>query len=429
MALAEKRWGKALTLGTAVVAASLMATACSSSKSSSGGSGGGGNTGGRGPITYVQGADTTGVIPLIAAGWNKDHANEKVTVKQQSAIADDQHQDLVQNFQAKSSTYDVVSVDVIWTAEFAAKGWLQPLTGSLKLDTSKLLQAPVKAATYAGTLYAGPSSSDGGMLYYRKDLVKNPPAQFKWDDIKKTCAQNLAKHCYVGQFAKYEGEVCNVAEWINAAGGAFLKEDGKTPNIDTPEAKTGLQALVDMFKSGYIPKENLGWQESQSLADFQAGNAVFLRNWPYAVSQLAKPPSKVIGKVGLAPLPGPQGTGASTLGGHNIAISAYSKHKATALDFIKYMESDATQRVLIEKASLAPIIDSLYTDPTLVKNFPYLPVLLKSIQTAVPRPVTPFYPAVSEAIQVNTYAALQGTKDVSSALTDLQKALQVATGG
>jgi ABC-type sugar transport system, periplasmic component len=120
-----------------------------------------------------------------------------------------------------------------------------------------------------------------------------------------------------------------------------------------------------------------------------------LRNWPYAVSQLAKPPSKVIGKVGLAPLPGPQGTGASTLGGHNIAISAYSKHKATGLDFIKYIESDATQRLQIEKASLAPIIDSLYTDPTLVKNFPYLPVLLKSIQTAVPRPVTPFYPAVS----------------------------------
>jgi ABC-type sugar transport system, periplasmic component len=127
MAVAEKRWGKVLALGSAAIAASLMVTACSSSKSSRGQRRQ--CRGGRGPITYVQGADTTGVIPLIAAGWNKDHPNEKVTVKQQSAIADDQHQDLVQNFQAKSSTYDVVSVDVIWTAEFAAKGWLQPLTG------------------------------------------------------------------------------------------------------------------------------------------------------------------------------------------------------------------------------------------------------------------------------------------------------------
>jgi multiple sugar transport system substrate-binding protein len=426
MAVAEKRWGKVLAVGSAAIAASLMVTACSSSKSSSGGSGG--NVAAtRGPITYAQGKDTTGSLKLVVAGWNKDHPNEKVTAVEQPILADDQHQDLVQNFQAKSSKYDVVAVDVIWTAEFAAKSWLQPLTGSLKLDTSNLLQAPVKAATYAGTLYAGPASSDGGMLYYRKDLVKNPPAQFTWDDINKICAQNLAKHCYVGQFAKYEGEVCNVAEWINAAGGAFLKDDGKTPNVDTPESKTGLTALVSMFKSGYIPKEALGWQESQSLADMQAGNSVFLRNWPYAVSQLAKPPSKIIGKVGLAPLPGPQGTGASTLGGHNIAISAFSKHKATALDFIKYYETEATQRVLIQKASLAPIIASLYTDPTLVKSFPYLPVLLKSIQTAVPRPVTPFYPAVTEAIQVNTYAALQGTKDVSTALSDLQKALQVAT--
>jgi multiple sugar transport system substrate-binding protein len=428
MALAETRWGKALAIGATALAVGAMVTACGGkSKSSGGGGGGGGNA--RGPITYVQGADTTGVVPLVAAGWNKDHPNEKVTVKQQSAIADDQHQDLVQNFQAKSSNYDVVSVDVIWTAEFAAKSWLQPLTGQYKLDTSTLLAGPVKAATYAGTLYAGPASSDGGMLYYRKDLVKNPPATFTWDKIKSVCAQHLAPDCYVGQFAKYEGLVCNAAEAINAAGGIFVKADGKTPDVNTPQAKQGLQFLVDMFKSGYIPKSALGWQESQSLADFQAGKAVFMRNWPYAVTAVADPKqSKVVGKVGLAPLPGPNGTGASTLGGHNVAISAYSKHKATALDFIKYLESEATQRLLIEKASLAPIISTLYTDPTLDQKFPYLPVLLKSISGAVPRPVTPFYPAVTEAIQVNVYAALQGTKDVQGALSALQTALGQATG-
>lgn len=425
MALAANRWGKVLAIGTAALAVGAMATACSSKKSNSGGSGGNA----RGPITYVQGADTTGIVPLIAAAWNKDHPTEKVTIKQQSAVADDQHQDLVQNFQAKSSNYDVVAVDVIWTAEFAAKGWLQPLTGTYKLDTTNLLQAPVKAATYAGTLYAGPSSSDGGMLYYRKDLIKNAPANFSWSNIESICAQNLAKHCYVGQFAKYEGLVCNAAEAINAAGGIFVKSDGKTPDVNTPQAAQGLQFLVDMFKKGYIPKAALGWQESQSLADFQAGNSVFLRNWPYAVSALSDAKqSKVVGKFGLAPLPGPNGTGASTLGGHNIAISQFSKHKATALDFIKFMEGEAMQRLGITKASNAPVIASLYTDAALDKSFPYLPILLKSIQGAVPRPVTPFYPAVTEAIQTNVYAALQGTKSVSSALSDLQTALGQATG-
>lgn len=432
MRLAEKRWGTFAVVGSVAVIAAALVTGCSSSKSGGGGGGGGGDNGGdaRGPITYVQGKDNNNIMGPIADMWNKDHPNEKVTIKQQSDSADDQHQDLVQNFQAKSTNYDVVSVDVIWTAEFAAKSWLQPLTGKYKLDTSTLLPATVKASTYAGTLYAGPASSDGGMLYYRKDLLPNAPATWKWSDIQNACKTRTTKDCYVGQFAKYEGLVCNAAEAINAAGGIFVKDDGKTPDVDTPQAKTGLQFLVDMFKSGDIPKAALGWQEDKSLLDFESGNALFLRNWPYAVSLLnTDKTSKVKGKYALAPLPGPNGTGASTLGGHNMAISAFSKHKQTALDFIKFWESEATQKFLIQKASLAPVVTSLYSDPTLTKAFPYLPTLYKSIQTAVPRPVTPFYPAVTEAIQTNVYAALQGSKSVDAALSDLQNAIKVATGG
>ena len=415
--------GRLLAVGAVAAVTASTLVACSSGSS---GNGGGNATG---PITYVQGKDNNNILGPIADMWNKNHPKEKVTIKQQSDSADDQHQDLVQNFQAKSSNYDVTSVDVVWTAEFAAKQWLQPLTGKYKLDTSTLLAAPVKAATYNGTLYAGPSSSDGGMLYYRKDLIPNAPAQFSWTDIEKYCSQNLAKHCYVGQFAKYEGLVCNAAEAINAAGGVFVKPDGKTPDVNTAQANTGLTWLVNMFKKGYIPKDALGWKEDLSLQDFESGNALFLRNWPYADSLLnTDATSKVKGKFALAPLPGPNGTGASTLGGHNLAISAFSKHKKTALAFIQFMESTEIQKFLIEKASLAPIISSLYTDPSLVAKFPYLPVLLKSIQSAVPRPVTPFYPAVSEAIQTNVYAALQGTSSVTSALSNLQKAIGSATG-
>ncbi len=428
MRLAEKRWGTFAVVGTAAAVVAALITGCSSSKKGGGSSDNGG--GATGPITYVQGKDNSNLVGPLAQMWNKDHPNEKVTIKQQSDKADDQHQDLVQNFQAKSSDYDVVSVDVVWTAEFAAKSWLQPLTGNYKLDTSGLLPATVKASTYAGTLYAGPWASDGGLLYYRKDLLPNAPSTWKWSDIQTACKTKKTKDCYVGQFAKYEGLVCNAAEAINAAGGVFVKDDGKTPDVDTDQAKTGLQFLVDMFKSGDIPKAALGFQEEQSLNDFESGNAMFLRNWPYAYALLSTDKaSKVKGKFGVAPLPGPEGTGASTLGGHNIAISAYSKHKKTALEFIKFMESPTTQKFALEKASQAPVIATLYTDPAETSKFGYLPTLLKSIQTAVPRPVTPFYPAVTEAIQTNIYAALQGTKTVDSALSDLQNAIKVATGG
>ncbi len=411
---------------TALAVASLAA--CSSSKKSSGGGGGGGG-GDRGPITVVQGKDNSNVLPTLASMWNKLHPTEKVTFKQQSDSADAQLQDLQQHFQAKDAGYDVVSVDVVWTAQLAAQGWLLPLKDKFALETSKLLPATVKAATYKNTLFAAPSSSDGGLLYYRSDIIKTPPTT--WDQLIASCSKKgSVKGCYAGQFANYEGLTVNVAEAINAAGGQFLKSDGKTPDVNTDAAKKGLSFLVNGFKQGYIPKDAIGYKETEGLNAFEAGNLVFMRNWPYAASILSTDKaSKVKGKFSYAPLPGPSGHGASSLGGHSWAISTYSKHQGTALDFLKFAESDAVQNYLLSSASLAPTLSALYTEPTLVKKFPYLPILLKSIETAVPRPVTPYYPAVTQAIETNAYAALQGTKSVDQALADMQKALQSATGG
>src|SRR5262245_47283731 len=187
----------AVAVSTAVVA-SLVAACSSGGSSSSGGSGGGGGGGGgRGPITVVQGKDNNNVIPTLTQMWNKDHPNEKVTFKQQSDSADDQLQDLQQHFQAKDPNYDVVAVDVIWTAQFAAQGWIEPLKGQYAMTNQKdLLPATLKAATYAGNQYAAPSSSDDGMLYYRKDLV--PTAPKTWDELIADCAKAKAAgiDCY-----------------------------------------------------------------------------------------------------------------------------------------------------------------------------------------------------------------------------------------
>jgi multiple sugar transport system substrate-binding protein len=395
--------------------------------------GGGGNnaanqgTSGRGPITYVQGKDNNNIVRPTIDKWNADHPNEKVTFKEQSDSADAQHDDLVQHFQSKDANYDVVDVDVVWTAEFAAKGWLQPLTGQFALDTSKLLPATVKTGTYNGTLYAAPQSSDGGLLYYRKDLVPNPPKT--WDEMMSDCsiAKQNNMDCYAGQFAKYEGLTVNAAEAINTAGGVIVKSDGKTPNVDTPEANKGLTNLVTAYKNGNIPQQAITYQEEQGRQSFEAGKLLFLRNWPYVYSLATTDGSSVVkDKFGIAPLPGLTGPGASSLGGHNAAISQYSAHKATAFDFVKYLESQDRQTFNATQGSLAPVIASLYDDPTLVQKLPYLPTLKTSILNAVPRPVTPFYPAVTKAIEDNAYAAIKGDKSVDQALKDMQAAIQAA---
>jgi trehalose/maltose transport system substrate-binding protein len=438
-----------VAVATASLASVLMlATACSGSSggskktsAASGGSGGSTNSALDGPITWATGKDNSGTLPFISQQWNKLHPTDKVTIHQQSSEADTQHSDLQQNFQAKSTAYDVVTVDVVWSAEFAAKQWLLPLKGANALDTSTLLPATVKAATYAGTLYAAPYASDGGLLYYRKDLVKTPPTTYaevisdcKSKTVKSVQSATLAKPaCYAGQFKQYEGLTVNAAEAINSAGGSIVGSDGKTPDVDTAKAAAGLNFLVNGFKQGYIPKEALGYTETESLNAFEAGQLMFMRNWPYADAILGdrgtNKGSKVVGKYGIAPLPGLDGPGASSLGGHSNAISAYSKHPKTALAFLKFTESDAVQRHDLTAGTLAPVTSGLYTDAALVKQFPYLPVLLKAIQKAVPRPVTPFYPAVTTAIETNVYQALQGKISTTQALSSLSKAITSASQG
>lgn len=418
-------------LGTILV----LTTACGGGSDDGGSGGSDGAKDKRGPFTFVTGKDNSGTMPYIEEEWNKLHPDEKVTIKQQSDSADQQLSDLQQHFQAKDANYDVVTVDVVWTAEFAARGWLVPLKDDFALDQSKLLPATVDAATYNGTQFAAPYASDGGLLYYRKDLVKEAPTT--WDELIAACEgkttsgtiKGAKPGCYAGQLAKYEGLTVNAAEAINATGGTIVSEDGKTSTVNTPEATTGLDFLVNGFKDGYIPKEALGFKETESLNAFSAGQLMFMRNWPYAAAILSGESSKVADKFGIAPLPGPDGHGASSLGGHSVAISAYSDTQASALDFLKFMQSEEVQRNDLTVGTLAPVLTDLYSDAELVKEFTYLPDLLKSIETAVPRPVTPFYPAVTQAIQTNAYAALQGESSTADALKNMAAAIDSAAAG
>lgn len=414
-----------------VATAGVLALTLSACGGGGGTTGGGGtdaeaNLDGRGPITYVQGKDNSNVVRPLIEKWNAAHPNEKVTFKEQTDQADQQHDDLVQHFQAKDAGYDVVDVDVVWTAEFAAKGWLQPLKDKMALDTSAMLKPTVDSGTYKGTLYAAPQTSDGGILYYRKDLV--PTAPTTWDEMMGMCSIAKANNigCYAGQFSKYEGLTVNASEAINSSGGSVLDKDGK-PSLNTPDAKAGLENLAKAYADGNIPKEAITYKEEESRQAFQDGKLLFLRNWPYVYNlATTEGSSKVKDVLGMTALPGKDGPGASSLGGHNLAVSVYSKNKATTLDFLKFMTSEETEKFYATQGSLAPVLGSLYEDKELVAKLPYLPVLKTSIENAVPRPVSPFYPAVTKAIQENAYSAIKGEKPVETALSDMQKSIESA---
>jgi multiple sugar transport system substrate-binding protein len=134
--------------------------------------------------------------------------------------------------------------------------------------------------------------------------------------------------------------------------------------------------------------------------------------------------SGIKGKYAVSPLPGLNGPGSSSLGGHNLALSSFAKNKATALDFMKFFTNEENAATFLKDASLAPPYASLYDDASLTKKYPYLPVLKQSIERAAPRPRVVQYGDVTSAIQQEAYAALTGSKSSAEALKDLQEDLQ-----
>ncbi|MBM7773462.1 multiple sugar transport system substrate-binding protein [Actinokineospora baliensis] len=388
---------------------------------------------GIGPITLVTGKDTSGNLQNQVDEWNSAHPDQKVTVIELPEDADAQRQQMVQNAQTKSDAYGVLNLDVVWTAEFAANQWVVPLPEN-DFPLGELLPATVETGKYFKKLYAVPITSDGGLLYYRKDLLDAAGLQAPttWSQLAEACAKVLPSapgvSCYAGQFEKYEGLTVNFSEAVNSAGGSVVGEDGK-PTLDTEAARKGLQFLVDGVKSGLIPQKARTFKEEEGRRAFQAGELLFHRQWPYqyAKASATDGSSAVAGKFAVAPLPGLDSPGASSLGGHNYAVSAFTKNKKTAVDFIKYSASEQQQRKNLEKTSQAPTWSALYDEADLVAKFPYLTQLKKSIEGAKKRPGVVKYQEVSRAIQEAAYGAMSGDAPVDEALKSLQGKLEALT--
>jgi multiple sugar transport system substrate-binding protein len=431
------RPARRVLIAAASMSALFVAAACG------GGGGGGAPAGGgtsaaaadftkQGDTEWWTGKDLSGNNKNLVDQFNAQHPNGKVILHELPNQADQQRQQMIQNTQIKNPKMGILEMDVVWTAEFAAKGYAEAMPPDT--STEGMLKATVDAATYFGKLYGLPSTSDGGLLYYRKDLLDKygiAAAPTTFDEMKAACdkiqagEKNDKLGCYAGQFDKYEGLTVNFDEAVHGAGGVIVGDDGK-PNVATPEATKGLQTLTDWFKDGHIPAAAITWQEPQSQVAFTKGNLIFLRNWGYvyALNQKKDGSSAVVGKFDVAPLPGIIGPGVSSLGGHTKAIAKYAENKGTALDFLKFISSPEAQKSNTLATSQSPVLESLYSDPDLVKKYPFLPTQLKSIQTAKPRPKAVEYGDVTLAIQDAAYGALQGQTQPDAALQALQAKLQ-----
>jgi multiple sugar transport system substrate-binding protein len=372
----------------------------------------------KGTVTMCVPKDVSGAFHATVKELNaKGGVQAKLLELPESA--DEQRNQLVQRLDARSAECDVMGIDVIWTAEFANQGWLKDVSPVVAQRRAEFIPSTLETLHYNGKYWGLPYNSNAALLYYRSDEVSQAPKT--WEDVYKLAAE---KKGITYQGASYEGLTCDFLELLFSAGGKVLSDDGKSPAIDSPQTRQVLDFMVNGIKDGAASRAVVAQMEEESRRAFEQGKATFMRNWPYAYA--LGNTSNIKGKFKITTLPGFGGnSGSGVLGGTNLAISAYSKNPGAALAVIDYFTSDVGQRLIGEGAT-PPATTAAYKEPSVRKAIGLPDEIEHAVAQAKPRPVSPVYPQISQAIYQNVNKALSGQLGTDEAVKNMSSQIQKA---
>ncbi|MGZ3450094.1 MAG: ABC transporter substrate-binding protein [Polyangiales bacterium] len=311
---------------------------------------------------------------------------------------------------------DVLVADTIWVPEFARTGWIADLTP--EFPTSELRSDFVPAAAdsviVGDRTWAVPWFVDVGVLYTRTDVC-DPPRSF--DELARA-AKKSAIGGYLFQGRQYEGLVCNAYEWVWGFGGATM--EGERIVIDTRQAREALGFLASMVREGASPHAVTSAAEEECRRAFEGGRAALMRNWPYVWSTLERSP--LAGRVAMTSLPSLDGkSGHGCLGGWHLAMSARvaAWKRPMAIELVRHLTSAETQSTLERVYGRSPSRRALYRGS----------LLGPMVESARPRPVSPWYPRVSDVLQAELSAIVAGIRAPADALFRAQKQIDRLMGG
>jgi multiple sugar transport system substrate-binding protein len=413
-------------MAIAAAIAALAIAGCGDDDDGGGGGGGAdaeevGQPKASGDVTWCIGQDTTGAFSTVVKNFNKANPNANAKLLELPAAADEQRRLQVQRLEAESPECDVLGMDVIWTAEYAGQEWLLDMTDAVEQRKDEFIPSTVETTQYEGKYWAMPFNTNAGFIYWRSDEVGDqPPAS--WEAMYQKARQ---ENGIAYQGARYEGLTVNFLELLYSAGGEVVNEDATEATADNPQVREVLAFMRKGIEDGAAPKAVTTYMEPESERAFTSGNVTYLRNWPY-VYALAKD-SNVADDFLVSTFPRYGGNeGAGVLGGYNLAISAFSENPEGALAFINHATSPEAQEIQATKASLPAVLNDTYDDPQVQKALPFATELRDAVEQAQPRPVTPVYPQVSEAIYDNVFAVLQGDMSPDEAASMMNEDIQTA---
>ena len=402
-------------------------------------------------IVFASGPDDSGVVQRMVDSFNAERAGEiEVTWREMDRDNNVHHRQLVDSFTAQADMPHVIAADVIWTAEFAKNGWVEDLTRRFynAFDRVELLRPALESATYRLRIWAVPWVSDVSVLFYRKDLLADsgfdaPPRT--WDELIRIAKQVMqdsgTPQGFVFQGAEYEGGTANAVEYIWSAGGEVMRAElmltsalrgtvveTDAVTIKSYEAAAGLDTARRLIAEGVAPADVTSFREKESLDAFLAGDAVFLRSWPYVQGMLPRS-SLSASQVGVAWLPtsSTEQPGISCLGGWNLTVNAMASEdeQAAAWEFIRYLTSPEQQKRQALEAGLLPVLVSLYEDAEVLRDVPIAALADDTLSSRVRvRPMSPFYSDLSAQIASAFHRILKGELTGTEAVQQLDKDLR-----
>jgi ABC-type glycerol-3-phosphate transport system substrate-binding protein len=413
---ARSRRARRTRRACAGLATALLAAAALSACGTSGG--------GKVTLNFYNFPDNSGAIQRAAD--NCSTSQYKIQYNKLPNGADGQRQQMVRRLAAKDSALDILGLDVTWEAEFAEAGWILPWTGANKAQASNgTLKAPLETATWKGKLYAVPYNSNTQLLWYRSDLVPNPPKT--WDEMINDAVQ-LAKqgkpHLIEIQGAQYEGVVVWFNTLVASAGGSILNASATAPSMGQPAIK----ALTIMKKLASSPAADpslsVQMEDANRLA-MENGTAAFELNYPFVYPSMQADQPKLFKNFKYTQYPRVDANTPShvTIGGIDLAISKYSAHPDLAFKAALCLRNRDNQIAAAVKGGLPPTIESLYNDPALAKAYPFHAQILTALKNASVRPKTPAYQNVSIVIShtvspPNSINPSSAEKTISSQIKD-----------
>jgi multiple sugar transport system substrate-binding protein len=381
-------------------------------------------------LNWYNFPDDSGALQQAADNCSRaSQGRYRIVYNRLPRTADGQRQQLVRRLAAEDTALDILGLDVTWAAEFAEARWIKEWTGEAKRQaTSGTLRVPLQTATWKGRLYAVPYNTNTQLLWYRADLVPTPPRTWaEMLEMSRDLARQGRPHLVEIQGAQYEGLTVWFNSLLNSAGGSILNPSATEPSLGPPAVRAA-SIMRDLANSPAADPSLPNQMEDQNRLAMESGVAAFELNYPFVYPSMKANNPDLFKVFRWAPYPRVDANRPSrpTIGGIDLAVSAYSRHSDLAFEAALCLRNRENQLTAALKGGLPPTLRSLYDEPSFVSDYPFARDVLAALESASVRPQTPAYQNVSIAVShtLSPPSAIKPESSVDTIREQIDRALR-----